>query len=209
MPVTLIYVYYNDKYAHIRSKKLAQATVLADKDIKRVLAGIAVGRHAERNRLAFCLSVYAGCRVGEISAIKIGDAVNIDGKARAEIKLAATQTKGNKGRVVYVSDKLQREIEAYIGSLKSFDMDMALIGTQRRRAHFSNVTMCALFKRFYDDAGLKNSGHAGRRTMATRLHGRGCGIKTLQILLGHKNIATTARYVDVTDDALHGAVNMM
>ena len=64
-------------------------------------------RHAERNRLAFCLSVYGGCRVGEISAIKICDAVNEDGKARAEIKLAATQTKGNKGRVVYVRSYCQ------------------------------------------------------------------------------------------------------
>ena len=153
--------------------------------------------------------MYAGCRVGEISAIKFGDAVNEDGKARAEIKLAATQTKGNKGRVVYVSERLQREIEAYVGSLKSYDMDMALIGTQRRRAHFSNVTMCALFKRFYDDCGIKNSGHAGRRTQITRLHAKGVGIKTLQRICGHSNIATTARYIDVTDDALHGAVNML
>ena len=39
---------------------MAQASVLTDNDIRRVFRIIETTRHAERNRLAFALSVYAG-----------------------------------------------------------------------------------------------------------------------------------------------------
>src|SRR5436190_4148274 len=44
---------------------MPQASVLTDNDIKRVFRIVERTRHAERNRLAFILSIYAGLRVGE------------------------------------------------------------------------------------------------------------------------------------------------
>jgi hypothetical protein len=41
---------------------MAQASVLTDSDIRRVFRIIETTRHAERNRLAFVLSIYAGMR---------------------------------------------------------------------------------------------------------------------------------------------------
>jgi integrase len=46
---------------------MAQATVLTDTESRRVFRIIETTRHAERNRLAFALSIYAGLRVGEIA----------------------------------------------------------------------------------------------------------------------------------------------
>jgi hypothetical protein len=72
---------------------MAQASVLTDSDVRRVFRIIATTRHAERNRLAFTLSLYAGLRVGEIAALTVGDVATSDGTVRREIKLGAHQTR--------------------------------------------------------------------------------------------------------------------
>ena len=76
---------------------MAQASVLSDADIRRVFRIIETTRHAERNRLAFVLSIYAGMRIGEIAALTIDDVATAQREARREIKLAAHQTKGIEG----------------------------------------------------------------------------------------------------------------
>ncbi len=96
---------------------MGQAIVLTDADVKKVLSIIAVGNHAVRNRIAFLLSVNGGCRVGEIAKMTVGDVLNGDGSVVREIKLTAEQTKGNKGRIVYLSEKLQRELLHYVRQL--------------------------------------------------------------------------------------------
>lgn len=187
---------------------MGQAIVLTNADVKKVLSIIAVGNHAARNRIAFLLSVQAGMRVGEISKLTLGDVLNGEGGVLREIKLTAEQTKGNKSRVVYLSDKLQRELAAYVKTLPRTLSSFPLIYSQRRYAHFSNVTLCMLFKKLYEQAGLRNSSHAGRRTFATKLNAKGVGMRTIQKLMGHSNIQTTALYCDVSDEMLRNAVGL-
>jgi len=55
---------------------MAQASILTDADIRRVFRIVETTRHADRNRLAFVLSIYAGLRVGEIAALTVGDVVH-------------------------------------------------------------------------------------------------------------------------------------
>ena len=45
---------------------MAQASVLTDSDIRRAFRIIETTRHAERNRLAFILSIYARMRVADL-----------------------------------------------------------------------------------------------------------------------------------------------
>jgi integrase len=61
--------------AHSNSeiKALSARGVLRGPYFQRVYRIIETTRHADRNRLAFVLSVYGGMRVGEIAALKIKD----------------------------------------------------------------------------------------------------------------------------------------
>jgi integrase/recombinase XerD len=79
---------------------MAQASVLTEIDVRRVFRIIETTRHADRNRLAFVLSIYGGMRVGEIAAVRIKDLANQFGEARREIRLGFDQTKGCRGRIV-------------------------------------------------------------------------------------------------------------
>lgn len=188
---------------------MAQASVLADSDIRRVFRIIETTRHADRNRLAFVLSLYAGLRVGEIAALTVGDVVTSDGKVRREIKLGAHQTKGSKGRTVVLSTRVRREIAVHLKFRQVHHSDAPLIESQRNGRAFSNVTLSMLFKEIYEAAGIRTSSHSGRRTFATRLNAKGVGMRTIQKLMGHRHIGTTALYCDVSDDTLRNAVELV
>ena len=73
---------------------MKQARVLTATEMKRLLAVMANGRHAERNRLAVMLSFLAGLRVGEIAGLTVADLVDRDGEVRDQVRLNPAHTKG-------------------------------------------------------------------------------------------------------------------
>ena len=188
---------------------MGQATVLTDSEIRRVFRILETTRHAERNRLAFVLSIYSGLRVGEIAALTISDVATMNGDVRREIKLGAHQTKGSKGRIVVLSERVQKEIASFLKNKPCRDHGSPLIASQRNGRAFSNVTLSMLFAEIYETAGIRTSSHSGRRTFATRLNEKGVGMRTIQRLMGHRNIGTTALYCDVSDTAMRNAVELV
>jgi integrase/recombinase XerD len=188
---------------------MAQASVLTDNEIRRMFRIIETTRHADRNRLAFVLSVYAGLRVGEIAALTVGDVATQSGEARREIKLGAHQTKGSKGRTVVLSNRVRSEIDANLKNRSAHHSNAPLIASQRNCRPFSNVSLSMLFKEIYEAAGIRTSSHSGRRTFATRLNAKGVGMRTIQKLMGHRHIGTTALYCDVSEDTLRNAVELV
>jgi integrase/recombinase XerD len=188
---------------------MAQASVLTDAEIRRVFRIIEATRHADRNRLAFVLSLYAGLRVGEIAALTIGDVWTKQTEVRREIKLDRHQTKGSKGRTVVLSSRVRTEIGEYLKARRVQRYDAPLIASQRNGGAFSNVTLSMLFKEIFELAGIRTSSHSGRRTFATRLNARGVGMRTIQKLMGHRHIGTTALYCDVSEETLRNAVELV
>jgi len=188
---------------------MAQASVLTDTEIRRVFRIIETTRHAARNRLAFVLSIYAGLRVGEIAALTVGDVATGDCEVRREIKLGAHQTKGNKGRTVILSERARKEIDRYLSTGTAWRKDSPLIASQRNGRAFSTVSLSMLFKEIYEMAGIRTSSHSGRRTFATRLNAKGVGMRTIQKLMGHRNIGTTALYCEVSDEIMRCAVELV
>jgi integrase/recombinase XerD len=188
---------------------MAQASVLTESEIRRVFRIIETTRHADRNRLALVLSIYAGLRVGEIAALMVSDVLTGDGDVRREIKLDAHQTKGSKGRTVVLATRVRREIDACAKLLPIHHHDAPLIKSQRNGRPFTNVTLSMLFKEIYEMAGIRTSSHSGRRTFATRLNAKGVGMRTIQKLMGHRHIGTTALYCDVSDEQMRNAVELV
>ena len=188
---------------------MAQASVLNETEIRRVFRIVETTRHAERNRLCFVLSIYGGLRVGEIAALTVADVATQNGDARREIKLRAHQTKGSKGRTVILSERVRRELGSFLKNKTNRDQVEPLVASQRNGRAFTNVTLSMLFKEIYEVAGIRTSSHSGRRTFATRLNEKGVGMKTIQKLMGHRNIGTTALYCEVSDAMMRNAVELV
>jgi integrase/recombinase XerD len=186
---------------------MAKAKVLTKDEIKRVMRIADTSRNGLRDRVALSLSILGGMRIGEIAALKINDVRDIDGSAVSVIHLTKHQTKGNRSRRVFISDELRKLLNSYLATISAFDGSKPLIRSTRTNSHFSNVSLSLRFKAIYLEAGIRTSSHSGRRTFATQKNALGIGMRTIQYLLGHANIATTALYCDVSDDQLANAVN--
>jgi integrase/recombinase XerD len=189
---------------------MKQAKTLKPEELKLVLAYIAARRHALRNRTIVLASFLSGMRAHELASLKIGDVVDEDGRIRSEIVLAPAQTKGRRARRVFVNAKLKRELAAYVkADCASKPRDASLFVSQRNRA-FSPNTMCQLFLNIYSGCGIKGaSSHSGRRTFITNLASKSVSVRVLAELAGHSSIATTQRYIEINDDQLRKAVELL
>ena len=190
---------------------MSQAKTLTPQELRRVLDHIATRPHAARNRAMLLFTHWSGMRVGEVAALKLGDVVDAQGVVRSEIRLDAAQTKGKHARVVFVNDKLRKEISKYLAARPAGDPEQKLFYTQKRmREGFNANTLCQFFHHLYRAAGIEGaSSHSGRRSFATAMASNGVGVRVLMRALGHRNISSTILYVDASDDMLRKAVELV
>ena len=188
---------------------MAQARTLKEKELKQLLQFIAFKKHALRNRCMLLMTHWAGMRVGEVAALQYSDVLATDGSILAEIRLAADQTKGDKARVVYVAEKLRKELLNYVRTYPQTNPTRPLFYTQKRD-HFTPNTLAQHFFWLYRAAGLNGaSSHSGRRSFITTLANKGVSIRLLQALAGHRSITTTQVYIDVNDAMKRAAVELV
>ena len=187
---------------------MGKAKTFTSAELRRVFDYLATRQHAIRNRAMVCVSHMGGLRVGEIAKLTWGDVVGVDGHVKDEIRLRADQTKGRHPRIVFVSPKMKKELEAYVASVKARPNDWAFFYTQKNpKRGFTPNTLAQYFLNMYSLVGIAGaSSHSGRRSFATNISSTGTSIRVLMRLLGHQNISTTIGYVDASDEMLRKAV---
>ena len=189
---------------------MKQAKVLTKTELSRVIAVIEAGSHAARNKCAFYLTHLAGLRVKEVAALKVADIYDGAGKVHSELILSPDQTKGNSTRSVVLSRKLQKVLAEYYSYLPKQESDFPLIYSQKSYKPFSPNSLCQVFSRIYIAAGIRGAtSHSGRRTFITKLASKGVSAKVLMELAGHKHLSTTQRYIEVNDQMLKEAVELI
>jgi integrase/recombinase XerD len=188
---------------------MSQAKTLTPAELEQVLTYIATRKYALRNRLMLLSGYWSGMRVGEIASLRIRDVVNSDGQVRAEVRLSADQTKGRHPRTVFLPQRLQDELQRYVDIRQPLQPDEPLFVTAGRRAFTANV-MTQHFYYLFKRAGVSGaSSHSMRRTFITTLASKGIGVRVLASLAGHRSISVTQRYIDVNDDMLRRAVELV
>lgn len=171
-----------------------QAKVLTVDELKRVYAVAGSGRLGNRNVVLLDFSFRLGLRVKEMSTLKIDNILDGNGKIVESFHLTADQSKGDKGRRIYLTNKkLRKNLEAYLEE-RNGDLNRHLFKSQKTA--FTPNSLQQVFKRLYKKAGIRGAkSHSGRRTFATTLIQKGFDIKSVSVLMGHSSIQTTARYI--------------
>lgn len=188
---------------------MSQAKTLTYTELEQVLNYIASRKYSLRNRLMLLTGYWSGMRVGEIASLRIRDVVNTDGRVRAEVRLSADQTKGRHPRTIFLPERLQAELQKYIDMRQPLKPDTPLFITAGRKAFSANV-MTQHFYYLFKRAGVAGaSSHSMRRTFITTLASKGIGVRVLASLAGHRSISVTQRYIDVNDDMLRRAVELV
>ncbi len=190
-----------------------QAKTLTTTELRRVLDYTATRKHNARNRALLMTTHLSGMRVGEVASLRNSDVLDAEGNIRTEIRLSAEQTKGNEARVVFVNDKLRKELELYTRFMDKANINplVKFFYSQKKASDgFTANTLTQFFHYLYKRAGVDGaSSHSGRRTFITNLASKGVGVRVLMSLAGHKNISTTQAYIDVNDDMKRKAVELI
>lgn len=153
-----------------------------------------------RDRAILELFFSTGLRVSELCSLN----ADID-LTRDEFSVRG---KGDKVRVVFLSDSAKKAIAAYLK--KRGDMGEALfagygkLGRGKDVSRLTPRTVERMVKKYAVRAGItrKVTPHVIRHSFATDLLENGADLRSVQALLGHANIATTQVYTHVTDKHL-------
>ncbi|TAK04237.1 hypothetical protein EPO34_03770 [Patescibacteria group bacterium] len=188
------------------SKQAAREVAFLETDeLSRMLAiprQEAEGLIALRDTAILEMLFSTGCRVSELASLKI-EQVNLK---RDEFTVRG---KGDKLRVVFLSDSAKAALAAYLGARR--DPSPSLFVSHDRakggRAESGPLTprsIQRLVERYAKAAGItkKITPHTLRHTFATDLLLGGADIRAVQSLLGHASITTTQVYTHITNKTL-------
>ena len=190
---------------------MKRAKVLTTEEFSRAIKFCATTRYALRNSTMLMMSYYVGLRVGEISNLQYSDVLDENNNVVDEFYLTADKTKGDEGRTIYLNSKVVKSLQAYIENYPSIKADKSdkLFFSQQRNGLSAN-SLTQWFHHFYKAVGIKGAtSHSGRRSFVTSLAYKGINVKVIAQLVGHKNISTTQKYIEVNDTMLKRAVQLV
>ena len=162
-----------------------------------------------RNRLLLSLGYGAGLRAGEVLRLKVK---HIDS---AQMIIHVQQSKGRKDRLVMLSPETLALLREWwkIRPKRSDDgvpvQERLLFPGRKPGAPLSTHQLNNIFHKVADAAGIRKAVnlHSLRHSFATHLYDRGVDIRTIQALLGHDKLETTARYARVATGLISSVVS--
>lgn len=147
-----------------------------------------------QDRLVIAVLYETGMRIGELLNLSVED---IRG---TQIQLRG---KGEKDRLVYVTQQLASALQAYIAD-RRYRAGKVFRPLQAHSNHPSDLYVSGYavrdrIKRCFRQCGFIMHPHQLRHSFAVNMLEKGMDVRTLQKLLGHANLDTTMRYLNITD----------
>lgn len=182
-----------------KEKKLPK--YLNYEEIEKLLNSIEIDtKEGIQERLIIELLYSTGIRVSELVNIKIKD-----------IKIKENQInilgKGNKERIVLFGEKAKEIIKIYLNAYKdeftgNISNQYLLINKKGKQLTTNKIEL--IVKDVLKKSALKLniSPHTLRHTFATHMLDSGADLKSVQELLGHENLKTTAIYTHISNERL-------
>lgn len=174
-----------------RAGPLLSRSLRSPQEVQRLLAALQNPKH----RAMLMVAYSGGLRVSEVAHLRIED---IDSR---RMVIHVRGGKGKKDRFVPLSPKLLDELRAYwpISRPKPF-----LFPGAHPRRPITRSTIARVCKNAAHKAGIEKrvSPHTLRHCFATHLLEDGVDVRTIQVLLGHGALKTTAHYAHVSSEKI-------
>jgi len=138
----------------------------------------------------------SGLRRSEVSSLNIGDIDFISGFVRVI-------GKGSKERVVPVGDKALSALKKYL-EMRNDNKFSSPLFLNHLNKRLTDAGIALILKKMAKRARFARdiNPHAIRHSFATHLLNKGCDLRALQEMLGHKNLSTTQIYTHISIDRL-------
>jgi integrase/recombinase XerD len=184
---TLRRSWFDEEVARIK-QRLQLPAVLSAEEIGRIL-----DRTTNLKHWTIIATLYAtGLRVSELRRLKVSD---IDSP---RMLIHVRQGKGRIPRDIGLSPFLLERLRVYWRREKT--ADWLFPSGQRPDCPLDDRTIRLICRKAARNAGVTKrvSPHVFRHSCATHMLEAGADLRTIQVLLGHANIQTTARYLRVS-----------
>ena len=153
-------------------------------------------REGQRNRAILEVLYSCGLRVSEVCILRLSDLYLGEGFIRVT-------GKGDKQRLVPISDRAVAELEAYFVDRNTIPIkkgyeDFVFI-SERLKKPLSRIMVFHFIKELVGLVGIKKSvsPHTFRHSFATHLLEGGANLRVIQAMLGHESISTTEIYTHI------------
>lgn len=149
-----------------------------------------------KQRILLMTAYAAGLRSSEVVHLKITD---IDSQ---RMLIRINQSKGNKDRYVPLSEKLLQELRRYWKIYRP--TDWLFPSSKKVGQPLSVQRLRGIYAELKGQAGIRKFGgfHTLRHCFATHLLEAGVDVRTLQMVMGHRSLQSTTRYVHLTNNLL-------
>lgn len=171
-------------------------------DVDRIIAAVDVSTVKGRRDSAMLEVLYScGLRVSELTALRLGDLFFGEGYIRVI-------GKGDKQRLVPVSDAAREKIMAYLEERRGARSGEDILFLNNRGRQLTRVMVFTVIKQAATRAGIDKhiSPHTFRHSFATHLLAGGASIRQVQEMLGHESILTTEIYTHLDSEHLRETV---
>jgi len=180
---------------------------LETRDVEKMLAIPDVATPAGlRDRAIMELFFSSGMRVSELVSLDTDQLSFLSDKSRTRTYELSIVGKGSHVRTIFISPRAAEWLRTYLASRKDV-FDPLFINLRSRKEEAKRLTprsIQSMITRSAMLAGLskKVTPHTLRHSYATDLLAHGADLRSVQELLGHKNVATTQIYTHVTNKRL-------
>jgi integrase/recombinase XerD len=185
-------------------RKLPQ--VLSIEEIDELIAAIDMSKlEAHRNKAIIETLYSCGLRVSELINLKFSQLYFEEGFIRVI-------GKGNKERLVPVSDSVEHEIGIYNDHVRRHQNikpgNEKIVFLNRRGAQLTRVMIFTIIKDLAKSINLTKSisPHTFRHSFATHMIEGGANLRAVQEMLGHESITTTEIYTHLDQRFLRDAI---
>lgn len=175
------------KHLYPSRKSYSLPNYLTKEEVRKLIAKVENIKH----RCIIKLLYGSGLRLSELLHLKVSD---IDSKSMI---IHIRKSKGNKDRVVMLSNSLLQELRIYFKKHKPNDF----LFEGQTGGIYSAKSVQMVVKKAASKAGIKKqvTPHTLRHSFATHLLESGTDVRFIQELLGHNSIKTTEIYTHITN----------
>ncbi|MBC8421385.1 MAG: site-specific integrase [Actinobacteria bacterium] len=148
-----------------------------------------------KQRVMLMTAYAGGLRISELIKLKVSD---IDGK---RMMMRIENGKGTKDRYTILSVRLLEELRSY---WKIYRPRYWLFTNKKTKRHITKTVPRRAFDQAKRKAGIKKkvTFHSLRHSFATHMLEAGVDIRTIQVLMGHSSIGSTAVYLHIAQKNL-------
>lgn len=177
------------KYLRIKQPKIR---IYTHEQISAVISQVRV----KQDGLMIAVLYETAMRISELSHLKVGDINN---------RAISIQGKNEECRVVFMTEGLASQLQTFLKQQRRTEgyVFRQMQHHWNNREFFTSDRIRERLKREFRKAGFDDwHPHLLRHSLAVHMLQAGMDIRSIQKLLGHKDIKTTMRYLHITDKHL-------